>query len=47
VLNALAAIMPELIGGSADLTGSNLTNLKCSGDFQKDTPQGRYNYMYT
>lgn len=28
VLNALAAVMPEIIGGSADLTGSNLTNLK-------------------
>lgn len=30
VLNALAAVMPEIIGGSADLTGSNLTNLKVS-----------------
>ena len=28
VLNALAGIMPEIVGGSADLTGSNLTNLK-------------------
>jgi transketolase len=42
VLNALAGVLPELVGGSADLTGSNLTNLKCSGDFQKDTPAGRY-----
>mmetsp|Transcript_423 Transcript_423/g.650 ORF Transcript_423/g.650 Transcript_423/m.650 type:complete len:710 (-) Transcript_423:270-2399(-) len=41
-LNAMAPIMPELIGGSADLTPSNLTALKCSGDFQKDTPAGRY-----
>ena len=28
VLNALAAVMPEIVGGSADLTSSNLTNLK-------------------
>eukprot|EP01041_Mallomonas_annulata_P005918 gene5918-11941_t len=42
VLNALAPCVPELIGGSADLTGSNLTQLRCTGDFQKDTPAGRY-----
>lgn len=35
VLNALAQAIPDLIGGSADLTPSNLTALKCSGDFQK------------
>jgi len=34
-LNALAPVLPELMGGSADLTHSNLTELKCSGDFQK------------
>ncbi|MEB3161980.1 MAG: transketolase [Prochlorothrix sp.] len=34
-LNVLAPVLPELIGGSADLTHSNLTELKCSGDFQK------------
>jgi transketolase len=34
-LNKLGAILPELIGGSADLTHSNLTELKGSGDFQK------------
>ncbi|GAA6619353.1 transketolase [Scytonema sp. NUACC26] len=34
-LNALAPALPELIGGSADLTHSNLTYLKVSGDFQK------------
>jgi transketolase len=33
VLNAIAAKLPELIGGSADLTGSNNTQLKGSGDF--------------
>jgi len=31
VLNAIAARMPELIGGSADLTGSNNTELKGGG----------------
>lgn len=41
-LNELAVILPELIGGSADLTPSNLTALKCSGDFQKSSPSGRY-----
>ena len=40
-LNALAPILPELIGGSADLTHSNLTELKSSGDFQKDAYENR------
>jgi transketolase len=35
VLNALAPVLPELIGGSADLAPSNLTLMKVSGDFQK------------
>ncbi|MDJ0598648.1 MAG: transketolase [Crocosphaera sp.] len=35
ILNKLAPVLPELIGGSADLTHSNLTELKVSGDFQK------------
>jgi transketolase len=42
VLNGAAGSVPELVGGSADLTPSNLTNLTCSGDFQADTPAGRY-----
>lgn len=42
VLNHFALKFPELFGGSADLTGSNLTALRCTGDFQKDTPVGRY-----
>ncbi len=42
VLNCIAKIYPEIIGGSADLTPSNLTSLKCSSDFQKATPAGRY-----
>lgn len=31
VINAIAPRLPELIGGSADLTGSNLTQIKGSG----------------
>ncbi|MBD1923570.1 transketolase [Microcoleus sp. FACHB-831] len=34
-LNKLASVLPELIGGSADLTHSNLTEIKGTGDFQK------------
>jgi transketolase len=40
-LNALAPKLPELIGGSADLTHSNLTELHCSGDFQKGAYENR------
>lgn len=42
VLNACASALPEIMGGSADLTPSNLTTLKCSNDFQGSTPEGRY-----
>ncbi len=41
VLNALAPVIPELIGGSADLAPSNNTYLQGAKDFQKTTPQGR------
>lgn len=41
-LNAVAPLIPELVGGSADLTPSNNTWLDCSSDYQKDTPAGRY-----
>lgn len=41
-LAAVAPSMPELVGGSADLTPSNLTNYPGVVDFQKDTPEGRY-----
>jgi transketolase len=40
-LNALAPVLPELIGGSADLTHSNLTELKVSGNFQKGSYENR------
>lgn len=41
VLNALAPVLPELIGGSADLTHSNLTEIKGFGNFQKGQYQNR------
>ena len=42
VLNALAGVLPELVGGSADLTPSNNTWLKDSTAFQPENPLGRY-----
>jgi transketolase len=41
VLNALAAKVPELIGGSADLSGSNLTIIKDSPIFSAKNHAGR------
>jgi transketolase len=41
VINALVPKLPELIGGSADLTPSNDTWIKSSIDFQKGTPENR------
>ncbi|HEY9888004.1 MAG TPA: transketolase [Candidatus Obscuribacterales bacterium] len=40
-LNALAPVLPELIGGSADLTKSNNTFMTVSGDFQKGAYENR------
>jgi transketolase len=40
-INALAAKMPELIGGSADLAPSNNTMIDGSPAFQKDSFEGR------
>ncbi|NER94814.1 MAG: transketolase [Symploca sp. SIO1B1] len=40
-LNALAPVLPELIGGSADLAPSNLTLMSVSGDFQKGQYENR------
>jgi len=41
VLNAIAPRVPELIGGSADLSGSNLTTIKGEPVFTAATPAGR------
>jgi transketolase len=40
-INALAPVLPEMIGGSADLTHSNLTEIKVSGNFQKGHYENR------
>jgi transketolase len=41
VINALAAKLPELMGGSADLAPSNNTKIDGTPAFQKDSYQGR------
>lgn len=41
-LNTIAAVLPELVGGSADLTPSNNTWLKDSTAFDPGNPLGRY-----
>ena len=41
VLNALAATLPEMVGGSADLASSTNTYLAGLGDFGRDSPEGR------
>jgi transketolase len=41
MLNALAPVLPGLIGGSADLAPSNLTLMKMFGDFQKGSYEER------
>ncbi|KAI8343855.1 transketolase, partial [Chlamydoabsidia padenii] len=47
VLTALSNVIPELIGGSADLTGSNLTRWKTAVDFQHpSTGLGDYSGRY-
>jgi transketolase len=40
-MNAIAAALPEFIGGSADLAGSNRTTLKGLGDFGFGDNRGR------
>jgi transketolase len=42
-LEALAPVLPELVGGSADLTGSNLTMVKSS---KVIGPEGGGNYVF-
>ncbi len=42
VINALAPVLPELIGGSADLTPSNKTDIKGAKDVQAGQFDGRY-----
>ncbi len=42
VLNALGGFLPELLGGSADLTGSNNTRIKGTAVYTSSSPLGRY-----
>lgn len=44
-LNALAPALPELVGGSADLTGSNLTLHETSREITGDDASGNYLYF--
>jgi len=41
-IEAYAPLLPELIGGSADLTASNLTNWSGSKDISSDNSDGNY-----
>jgi transketolase len=41
VINALASVLPNLIGGSADLAASNKNTIKGGGDLKPDNFQGR------
>ena len=41
VLNALAKVVPGMLGGSADLATSNKVYLGFSDDFERGTPAGR------
>ena len=44
VLNKIGELLPEFVGGSADLTGSNLTKWKGSTDYEAENPSGSYIY---
>lgn len=44
VLNVLAPLVPEMVGGSADLTGSNNTKAKVQAPFTPEDYAGRYVY---
>ncbi|KAI0312738.1 transketolase [Amylostereum chailletii] len=47
VLTAITPVLPDLLGGSADLTGSNLTKVKGTVDFQPpSTGLGTYKGTY-
>ena len=47
VLSAIPPVLPDLMGGSAELTGSNLTRVKNVVDFQPpSTGLGDYSGVY-
>lgn len=41
VIQTLSKTVPSFFGGSADLAGSNKSNVKDATDFDKDTPEGK------
>jgi transketolase len=41
VINAIAPVVPELVGGSADLAGSNNTTIKGGGEIARGAYEGR------
>lgn len=41
MVNAIAKTVPSFFGGSADLAGSNKTNIKDGGDFDAEHPEAR------
>ncbi|AMG63038.1 MULTISPECIES: transketolase [Staphylococcus] len=41
VIQALSQSVPSFFGGSADLAGSNKSNVKEAKDYDKDTPEGK------
>ncbi|MCK9245861.1 MAG: transketolase [Anaerolineaceae bacterium] len=41
IINALAGVLPEMVGGSADLSGSNSTAIKNTALLQKESYEGR------
>jgi len=41
IINALVSVLPELVGGSADLSGSNSITIKSSPLFEKEQYEGR------
>ncbi|MBQ4640569.1 MAG: transketolase [Clostridia bacterium] len=41
MINRLAKLLPNLVGGSADLAPSNLTNIKGGGDYSAENRAGR------
>ena len=45
VINALSGVIPEMMGGSADLTTSNSTLIENTKGFQADQYDGRYIYF--
>jgi transketolase len=41
LINAISNVVPQFIGGSADLAGSNKTTIKSSGDFTPESFEGK------